>query len=84
MDVGYLLHIFHIRQTLSNQNRFLNIMASSHVLRLHINNAMFGCLLYFHEMTPIPTKKTRTPWWITGYLHFMSNLHCPGSSDRIP
>ena len=51
------LHIIsHIRQKMPKPNRFLSIMASSHVLCYVIDNAMAGCFLHFYELTPMPTK----------------------------
>ena len=50
------LHIFHIRQKLPKPNCFFNTMAKSHPAFI-VDNAMVGCFLHFHKMTPTPTKK---------------------------
>ena len=50
-----------------------------------IGNAMFGCFLHFHEMTPTPTTKIRTtPLKITDCLHLLPNPHRKILSRQYP
>ena len=69
------LHVSHICQKLLKPNRFLHAMANDHILHLCCKQFNGWWYLCFHKISPTPTRKIHTTWWIPNHLHLLHNLH---------